>query len=93
MQYPVTLALLHCHQRQQANGIADYETIETLSNELAVAEDVTVCSHFNSLILFIECSSEYFKQKEAGLILAARFNLFTGELEVLFCTTGFILHS
>eukprot|EP01035_Chromulina_nebulosa_P033766 gene33766-45218_t len=60
MQYPVTLALLHCHRRQQANGIADYETIETLSNELAVAEDVT---------------------KEAGLILAARFNLFTGELE------------
>lgn len=54
MQYPVTLALLHCHRRQQANGIADYETIETLSNELAVAEDVTVCSHFNSLISFIE---------------------------------------
>lgn len=64
MQYPVTLALLHCHRRQQANGVADYETIETLSNELAVAEDVTVCSHFNSLISFIEYSSEYLNRKK-----------------------------
>ena len=42
MQYPVTLALLHCHKRQQVGGVADYETIETLTNELSVAEDVTV---------------------------------------------------
>jgi len=60
MQFPVTLVLLHCYKRQQAGGVADYETIETLSNELNIAEDVT---------------------KEAGLILAARFHLFTGDLE------------
>jgi hypothetical protein len=53
MQYPVTLALLHCHRRQQANGIADYETIETLSNELAVAEDVTV--RFQVIVKLIKC--------------------------------------
>jgi len=49
MQYPVTLVLLHCYKRQQAGGVADYETIETLSNELTIAEDVTVLGQLKPL--------------------------------------------
>ena len=44
MLYPVSLALLYFHSRAATQ---DADTMDGLHSELAIAEDVTVCSAFN----------------------------------------------
>lgn len=80
LQLPVTLAMLYFHKNAPSY---DQETVDSLSAELSIAEDVTVSNSYTILnilaylLLFLK-----FEQKDVGLVLAARFALITGDYEM-----------
>lgn len=87
LQFPVTLALMYFHKKASP---VDREAVATLKSELSIAEDVAVSVLIVGLFSFpIKLTmyviyETYFLQKEAGLILAARFCLYSNNIKEAF---------